>query len=317
MTDLSPADRSRARARALPGLAAGAVLVVSLAACGGSADPTAVTTPASASGAVGGGSLIVGSANFSESRILAEIYAGALSAKGVTATTRLNIGSREIYLKALEDTSIDLVPEYTGSLLSFYDKAATAKAPDEVYAAVKGAIPPGFAVLDKSAAEDKNSIVVTKETAAKWSLTSIGDLAAHNSELTVGAPPEFQTRQQGLVGLKAVYGVEPATFLPRAEGLPELLANGQIQATNIYTTDPVIPARGFVVLGDPKALFGSDNVVPLLRKDKVNTVVTTTLNAVSAKLTTAGLTDLLKAVDTDKKDAKVVAKEWLTANNLG
>jgi osmoprotectant transport system substrate-binding protein len=163
--------------------------------------------------------IVVGAADFSESQVLAEIYAQALAAKGITATTRPNIGSREVYLKACRGGSVDIVPEYTGSLLSYLKKDATAKGSDEVYAALKGPLPSGLTVLAKSAAEDKNSIVVTKDTAAKWSLTSIADLVAHQGEIVVAAPPEFQSRQQGLPGLKRRLWL-------RAQGLPPAQGQG-------------------------------------------------------------------------------------------
>ena len=318
-----PRPSLRPRPRPRPGVFA-AVLAVSLglAACGAGADPTkapAATGGSSSGGSAGGvTSIVVGAADFSESQVLAEIYAQALTAKGIKATTRPNIGSREVYLKAVEDKSVDIVPEYTGSLLSYLKKDATAKGSDEVYAALQAALPATLTVLAKSAAEDKNSIVVTKETAAKWSLTSIGDLVAHQGEVVVAAPPEFQSRQQGLPGLKEAYGFVPKDFRPlKGKAIVDALLGGQAQAANIFSTDPLISANGFVTLADPKLIFGSDNVVPLVRKDKVNDVVSMTLNAVSAKLDTATLTDLVKAVDVDKKDAKVVAKEWLAKIGLG
>ena len=292
----------------------GVVAVVGLAACGASSDPT----KSSASSAAGSTSVIVGSADFSESQVLAEVYAAALNAKGIKATTRPNIGSREIYLKALDDKSVDLVPEYTGSLLSYLKKDATAKASDEVYTALKSALPATLTVLDKSTAEDKNSIVVTKDTATKWSLTQIGDLVAHQSDVVIAAPPEFQSRQQGLVGLKAEYNLVPRDFRPlKGKAVVDALLNGQAQAANIFSTDPSIATNGFVTLADPKLLFGSDNVVPLVRKDKVGDTLTAALNAVSAKLDTATLTGLVKQVDVDKKDAAVVAKEFVAKVGLG
>lgn len=293
-----------------------AVATLGLTACGASSNPT---TPATTSAASGGGStsVVVGSANFSESTVLAEVYAAALSAKGVTATTRLNIGSREVYLKALDDKSIDIVPEYTGSLLTYLNKEANAKGSDEVYTALKAALPANWVILNKSAAEDKNSLVVTKDSASKWSLKSIGDMVPHQDEITLGAPPEFQTRQQGLVGLKAEYSFVPKAFIDRSgKASVDALTNGQVQVANIFSTTPWIAVNGFVTLDDPKLLFGSDNVVPLMRKDKVTDTITNTLNAVSAKLTTPILTDLLKQTDIDKKDAKVVAKDFLTSNGL-
>ena len=303
----------------------GAVLAMGLAlsACGASSDPTKSAGPgAGTTGSGGSGGavtkVVVGAADFSESQVLAEVYAQALSAKGISASTRPNIGSREVYLKAVEDGSVDMVPEYTGSLLSYLDKAATAKASEEVYAALGKALPAGLTVLAKSNAEDKNSIVVTKETAATWSLKEIGDLVAHQDELVIAAPPEFQNREQGLMGLKAQYALIPKDFRPlKGKAVVDALLGGQAKAANIFSTDPAITVNGFVTLADPKLLFGSDNVVPLVRKDKANEVVTTTLNAVSAKLDTPTLTDLVKQVDVDKKDAKVVAKEWLAKVGLG
>ncbi len=296
-----------------------AALSVGLAACGAGSDPTRPATSARAgtTGAPATGPIVVGAADFSESQVLAEIYAQALSAKGIQASTRPAIGSREIYLKALDDNSVQIVPEYTGSLLTYLKADATAKASDEVYAALQGALPATLTVLAKSKAEDKNSIVVTKETAAKWSLTQIGDLVAHQGELTIAAPPEFQGRQQGLLGLKSEYNLVPKDFRPlKGKAVVDALLGGQAQAANIFSTDPSIATNGFVTLEDPKLLFGSDNVVPLVRKDRVTDQVRGALDAVSAKLDTATLTDLVKQVDVDKKDAKVVAKEWLTKAGL-
>ena len=124
-----------------------------------------------------GQSIIVGSANFPENVTVAEIYAQALQAQGATVTTKLNIGSRETYLPGLQDGSIDVIPEYTGALLQNYDKEAAQSSADDVYGALAGVLPSGLQVLDKSAAEDKDAIVVTKETASKYNLTSIADLA--------------------------------------------------------------------------------------------------------------------------------------------
>jgi osmoprotectant transport system substrate-binding protein len=298
-----------------------AVAALALAACGANNNPTA--PPAGGGGgstgsAGGGGSITVGSADFSESQVLGEIYAGAIKAKGVSVTSKPNIGSRDVYIKALQDGSIDIVPEYTGSLLTFLKGTAPSQDPDAVYTALKSTLPADLVVLDKSTAQDKNSMVVTKDTQAKYSLKSIADLAAHQADITVAAPPEFQTRQQGLVGLKSEYSFTPANFLPlKGAAIVNALKNGQAQAANIFSTDPSIPANGFVTLEDPKLLFGSDNVVPLLRKDKVNDTITAALNAVSAKIDTATLTDLVKQVDVDKKDASAVAKDFLSKNGLG
>ena len=299
----------------LAGLLVAAVLP--LAACGSTEDPLATDQPQATNGGTGSAtSVTIGSADFPESALLGEIYAQALEAEGLTVQRQFNIGNRETYLKAIDGAEVDILPEYTGSLTNYYDKTVTATDPDEVYEILKTKLPDGLTVLAKSAAEDKNSMAVTKETADTWSLTAIPDLVAHQDELSIAAPAEFRTRHQGLVGLKEVYNLVPAEFRPLAsQATVEALKNGQVKAANIFSTDPSIAANGFVVLEDPKLLFGSDNVVPLVREDVAGSVQAP-LDAVSAKLDTPALADMVKQVVVDKKDANVVAKEWLTSAGL-
>lgn len=294
-----------------------AATVLPLAACGSTDDPLATDQPAATNGGTSAASsMTIGSADFPESALLGEIYAQALEAEGVTVQRQFNIGNRETYLKAIEGGEVDILPEYTGSLTNYYDKTVTATDPDEVYETLKTKLPDGLTVLAKSAAEDKNSMVVAKETADAWSLTAIPDLVAHQDELSIAAPAEFRTRHQGLVGLKEVYNLVPAEFRPLAsQATVEALKNGQVKAANIFSTDPSIAANGFVVLEDPQLLFGSDNVVPLVREDVAGSVQAP-LDAVSAKLDTPALADMVKQVVVDKKDASVVAKEWLTSAGL-
>jgi osmoprotectant transport system substrate-binding protein len=297
-------------------LALSTAAILGLSACGGGGDPLASDTPAGTSSAAGG-EIIVGSADFPESELLAEIYAGALKAKGINATTKPRIGSREIYLKALEDGSIQVVPEYTGALAFYYDKDFALTDPEEVYTAVKEKIPADFAVLEKSAAEDNDSIVVTKATADEKKLTTIEDLKGVAGDMSLGAPPEFEKRPQGIPGLTKTYGVTFGSFRPlTGQALVQALKNGQVDAANIFTTDPSIAENGFVSLTDTKKVFGSQNIVPLVAKDKADQVAPA-LNAVSAALTTEVISGLLKQTVTDKKDAKDVAAEFLKANNLG
>jgi osmoprotectant transport system substrate-binding protein len=129
------------------------------------------TTPAK------GLSITVGSANFPENVILADIYADALQAAGATVKKKLNIGSREKYIPGLKDGSIDLIPEYSGVLLQYFDKSATATTSTDVFGALPAALPSTLMVLNESAAEDRDAIVVTAATAAKYHLKSIADLA--------------------------------------------------------------------------------------------------------------------------------------------
>ena len=295
-----------------------AASLLGLTACGSSEDPLASSAPSGSASAGGsGGPIVVGGANFSESTLLAEIYAGALKAKGIDATTKPNIGSREIYLRALEDNSVQVFPEYTGALAFNYDKEFTGTDPDEVYAKVQQVLPKTLTVLDKSAAEDNDSIVVTKETAAKYNLKSIADLKAVANDLTLTAPPEFKGRPQGIPGLEKTYGVTFRSFRPlTGQGIVQALKNGQADVANIYSTDPAIAANDFLALEDTKKNFGSQNIVPLVRADRAEEVKAA-LNAVSAKLTTEAISDLLTQTDIDKKDPKIVAQEFLTDNGLG
>src|SRR5450631_54850 len=293
------------------------VAMLGVAACGsGSNDPLAAGGSASKAAT---STIVVGSANFPESALLAEIYAGALSGKGVTVQKKLNIGSRETYIPALKDGSIDLIPEYTGVLDQYFNKNATATTSDAVYAELKAALPATMTALDKSAAEDKDAVVVTQKTAAKYGLKTIEDLGPLAKNLTLGGPPEWKTRPTGVPGLKKVYNLDFKTFRPLDAGGPlsvQALKNGQVDAVNLFTTDPSVAANGFVILGDPKSLFAAQNVVPLITKSKVTPTITTTLNAISAKLDTATLGQLVKEVVIDKKDPAAVAKEFLTKNNL-
>lgn len=296
----------------------GRTLVVALAAaltltaCGGGDDPLAEEDSDADAGGGGGDGLIIGSANFPENVLLAEIYAAALSDAGVEVTTNLNIGNREAYMAGLEDGSIDLIPEYTGNLTLFLDEAAEATESAEVYAELQEALPETLTVLEMAEAEDKDSVVVTAETAQDLGLTTIADLAPHAPNLVLGGPPEWRDRFTGVPGLQEVYGLEFAEFKPLDAGSTltvQALVNGQIDAGNIFSTDPAIAENEFVVLEDPENLFAAQNVVPLISTDAVTPEIEEALNAVSAGLTTENLTEMMVQVqDTEPAD---VAREFV------
>lgn len=310
--------------RTLSATALGITAALALAACGGGSSNPLSTGGGSASGggvpsgSAKAGTIRVGAANFPESQLIAEIYAAALNAKGIKATTGDPIGAREVYLKALQQGSIDLVPEYAYSLLTFYNPSASQTEPDAVRAALTKKLPSGDIVLDSAPAEDSNTVTVTKETADKWKLKTIGDLAKHSKEVTFAAPAEFQSREQGLKGLKEKYNLVPKSFRAlQGAAIVQALKNDQAQAANIFTTDPSIKADGFVTLKDPKHVFGTDNVVPLISKAKASTKVQTVINAAQAKLTTDKLAAMDKKVQVDHQDASSVAKQFISSNGLG
>ena len=300
------------RRAALVGTLAAAALALS--ACGGS---NALTPQATSASAAPADTIVVGSANFPENVLLAQMYAAALTAKGVKVSTKLSIGSRETYIPALQDGSIDLLPEYNGNLLSYFSKTPKATDPQGVYAELKAALPPELAVLEQAPAEDKDTLTVTKETAAKYSLTSIADLSGKSANLVLGAGPEFKSRRAGLVGLKDVYGLTFKQFKPLDTGGPltiSALKGGQIDVANVFSTDSAIVTNGFVTLTDPKNVFLAQNIVPLITAKKVSPTITSTLNALSAKLTTDVLTAEVKKVQVDKQDPATVAEAWVKAN---
>jgi osmoprotectant transport system substrate-binding protein len=297
-------------------IALAAAALLALSACGGSGDPMSTETGGETTAAGAEDTVVVGSANFSESILLAHIYAGALNNAGVDATTNTGIGSREVYLRALEDGSIDAIPEYTGALGFFYDPEFSETEPDAVYEAIQGLIPEDFALLERSEAEDNDSIVVTLETAEQFGLNSIGDLGEVAGELSLGAPPEFETRPQGIPGLQQTYGVEFASFRPlTGQALVQALVNGQVDAANIFSTDPAIVVNDLVVLEDDETLFGSQNMVPLVRADSADRV-REALNAVSAALTTENVTEMLRQTDVEQRNPEQVAQEFLEEAGL-
>ncbi|MDJ0356034.1 ABC transporter substrate-binding protein [Paenarthrobacter sp. PH39-S1] len=299
--------------RAVFGLAAGISVALTLSACGGGGGSPLGNATATGS-ADAGGAVIVGSADFPENATIAEIYAGALTAAGVTATTKLNIGSREIYFPAIKDGSIDIIPDYSGNLLTKVDPTSTATDPDAIVKALQAKLDSGLSVLEASKAEDKDAMVVTKVTAQKYNLKTIEDMAKVCDKLTVGAPPEFAERANGLAGLKTKYNCVPAKFDPLPSGpvTVKALTSDDVQVADIFTTTPDIVDQDLVVLEDPKSNWAAQQVLPLIKTDKVSDTAKTALNKVSGLLTTNDLIDLNRQVSGDQKmDPKDAAAKWL------
>ncbi|MFE9171265.1 ABC transporter substrate-binding protein [Streptomyces kebangsaanensis] len=269
-----------------------------------------------------GDTVVVGSNNFAESILLADIYGEALKAKGIKVTYKPNIGSREATYGLLKNGSVTVLPEYNGALLAYLDKNAVPRTVAATTAAINAELDPKLTLLEPASAEDKDSVTVNQETARKYRLTeksSIADLKDIAKDLVIGGSPEFQTRHQGLEGLKSVYGVEFKSFKALDAGGPltqTALKKNTVQAADLFTTDPTIAKEGFVVLQDPKNLFGFQNVQPLVYKSGLDQKGVDALNAVSAKLDTATLLDLDTQVQVEKKDPLDVAKAWLKSAGL-
>jgi osmoprotectant transport system substrate-binding protein len=288
-----------------------ATLLLGATACGGSgSDPLANSSKSSG----GGGTVTVGSANFPENVLLASIYSQALQAKGIKVTEKFNIGSREVIYGQVKSGSLTVLPEYNGSLLTYLKAKAASSDEAAVNAALAKALPSSLTLLDSSAAEDKDSLTVSKAVADKYNLKSIPDLKGHAADFVVGGPPEFKTRDEQL--FKDVYGLTFKEWKATSDATANALKDGTVQVGDIYTTDPRIISLNLVSLDDPKHLFDVQNVTPLVHKGDLSDKGVAALNAVSAKLDTAGLVQLMKRVGTDKEDPAVVAKDWLSSNGL-
>jgi osmoprotectant transport system substrate-binding protein len=294
-----------------------AVLALITAACG-SSNPLG-------GGAVSGDlkSIIVGSADFPESKIIAEIYAQALEANGFTVGRQFGIGSRETYVPAVRDHSIDLIPEYTGNLLKYFDPESTVTTPEAIELALLRVMPGDLSILTPSPAEDKDTLAVSRETANRWNLKSIADLAAHSPEVKLGAPSEFLNRTEGVPGLKKLYGLDitPNNFVAISDGggpaTVRALVDGTVTAADIFSTSPAIPENDLVVLEDPKNNFPAANVVPLVSSQKKSDELKTVLDAVSAKLTTEALIELNTVTSGNAGiDPDEAARDWVQDNGF-
>jgi osmoprotectant transport system substrate-binding protein len=310
----TPMLRPRLTLRGGAIIAIAAMASVVLAACGGSSNPLSGSS---------NGTVVIGSANFPENELLAEIYSIALKAKGVKVTDKFNIGSREVYYPEIKKGAVSIIPEYNGTLLTVaVDPSSTAATTAQVNAALKADLPPSLEILNSSSALDSDSVTVTKAFATAHHLTSsssIGALAPYASSMVFGGPPEFATRSDGIAGLKKNYGLTFKSFDPLDESGPitiKALQDGTVQAADVFTTTPQIVTDHFVTLADPKFNFAAQNVTPLVYKKAMTPTIIATLNAISAKLTTAGLLAIDTAVIVNHDSYSSVAMGWLKANGL-
>ncbi|MBB6406846.1 ABC transporter substrate-binding protein [Arthrobacter sp. AZCC_0090] len=299
----------------LTGFALAAATTIALSACGGG-DPMSSSNNSQAAGSTD--SIIVGSADFPESQLIAKIYAEALKAKGVKVTEKPSIGSREVTIPALKDGSIDLMPEYGGALLQYLDSATKAVTQDEVTKELSSKIPSGLTQLTASKAQDKDVLAVKKETADKYNLKAISDLQPVAKDLVLGGPPEWKTRINGVAGLKSVYNLDFKDFSALDAGGPltlNALLSGQVQVADLFSTDPAIAANNLVALEDNKNLFLSENIVPLINQKKSTDTVKGVLDKVSAALTTEDLIQM-NGRTAKFEDMGQIAQDWLKSKNL-
>lgn len=268
------------------------------------------------------GTVVVGSTNFSEQEIVAEMYALVLEDAGYTVERRFQLGSREVVLPALEQGEIDVYPEYVGTALEFLSGGAGEATSDTTATTDKlreRFAEKGVAVLEPAPAQDRNGLVVTQETAQRLDLETVSDLEAHAGELVFGGPPECPQRPLCLQGYEEVYGLDFAEFRPLDAAGPvtwAALENGDIDVALMFTTQGVIEDKGWVLLEEDAELQPAENIVPVIREEVLTDEIAELLNGVSERLTTEAITALNREVDAEAADPHDVAEAWLRENGL-
>jgi osmoprotectant transport system substrate-binding protein len=268
--------------------------------------------------------ITIGSKNFTEQKVLGEIYAQALAAAGYSVKTELNLGDEKTALKALEGGEISAYPEYTGTaLLSFFGFKADELPSDEAAAyeeAKKGFAEKKLTALEPTPFVSSNEVAVTEETADKLSLTTISDLDGKSQDLTLYGTPECRQRLDCLLGLEEVYGLKFKKFVPVDIALRhEVLTKGQADVSIVFTTDPQIKREGFVLLEDDKGMFPPYNSSLVVRDDVMKQAgpdLEEVVTQVNEGLTDEVMQELNARVDLDKETPKDVASQYLSETGL-
>jgi osmoprotectant transport system substrate-binding protein len=290
------------------------VFALTASACGDSGDDAATQD---------GPEIVIGAQDFGESAILGEIYLGALSSEGFTASIQPLGGFRDLVIAGFEGGEINLTPEYSASMLEFLNEfagEATGDAEETTDLLNTRLEEIGLVALEPSDAVDTNAFVVTPETSESLGISTLSDLAANGADLVLGGPPDCETNAFCLPGLDSVYGVDmSAGFQPLDAGqvTVQALDAGQIDVAVLFSTSGVIADRGWVLLEDDQNMLAADNVVPVLTtelRDAYEDALTDVLNDISSKLTTADLTELNRRYDIDNEDADDIAADWLSDN---
>ena len=322
----APGYRRLPRAAALAVLAAIAVLLAACSSSGSSSTSgggsTAGGNSASSSNVGNGRSVTLGTKDFTEEFVVGALYQQALQAKGYKVVYKPNIGATEVIDKALTSGQIDAYPEYTGeSAVTVGGINTTVTSAQQEYDLAKNFYAKrGQSMSEMTPFFDTDAIAVTKAYADKYGLKTTADLKKI-PHFTLGARPEFQGRVQGAVGIQKVYGVNNFTFKSLALGLQyQALDSGAINAADVFTTDPQLASGKYVVLTDPKHIFGFQNVALVINTKKLNELggqqFMNIINQVNALLTTQAIIAMNKAVAIDKQDPGTVAKTFLTANHV-
>jgi osmoprotectant transport system substrate-binding protein len=291
------------------------VLVAASCTGGGTAGPSPSEDP-----------VVIASFDFPESELLMELYGQALEADGFAVRRETGLGPREFVDPALERGLVDLVPEYAGSALAFVTLDEDAPTADEAqtHAALEASFAArGVTVLDPSPAQDRNGVAVTAETAAEFDLHRISDLVPHAGDMVFGGPPECRDRPFCLPGLTRVYALRFGSFVALDAGGPltlQALRTGAVGAALVFTSDGAAARAGLVLLEDDRGLQPAENVTPVVRTAALEAFgagLATTVDRVSAALTTDDLRQMNALVAVDGRSPASVASDWLHEHELG
>lgn len=267
----------------------------------------------------------VASFNFSESTLLAELYAQALEHVGLPVVREFGVGPRELMQPALEQGLVDVVPEYLGSALAYFDPGAAVASLDApaIHKRLVDTLGrSGVEVLAPAPAQNQNGFAVTAATAERYGLRTLSDLVPVAGELAFGGPPECRERRLCLVGLETLYGLQFAEFVALDSGgrrTRAALTEGQVDVALLFTTDGHLASEEFALLADDRALQPAENVVPVVRRQTVERYgdrLVDRLDEVSAALTTDDLARLNRRVDIDGEEPAAVVAAWLREKNL-
>jgi osmoprotectant transport system substrate-binding protein len=316
------------KTRSAPFVAALLLAAVAAAACSSSSKSNTTGTTTSGGGTTGTTvpaatkvSVSIGAVNFTENEVLAYVYSDALKAAGFSSSVKANLGSREVVQPALQNGDFDATIEYAGNYLAYLDPSAGNMSAAATAAALQPLVAKkGLTLGNVSRAADSDAIAVTQTNATKYHLASIGDLKSIAPQWTFGGPPECATRITCVPGMKQYYGVVFKSFKSLDEDGPithTALANGNVQAARIFSSDAVIAQDHFVVLADPQDFQGAGNIIPVIRSGKATPQVMAVLNQVSAALTTADLVQFNLAVGVNHADPTSVASQFVQQQHLG
>ena len=317
-----------ARHRLLSTALAVATLLV-LPACGGGDDPLADEGGDSGSSTEDKGSLVLGGQDFTEMQIMASIYEQLLKDAGYTVRKQL-VSTRKVYLKELQKGSIDIVPEYAGSITDELNIAAngpnakqvSSNDIDETMEALRKLLEPdGLTALEPAEATDQNAFATTTDFAEENDLTTLTDLGEMGQPITLAASEDCSSRPDCAIGLKNVYDIEIQDILPLGFGTPQTkdsVTKGESQLGLVGTSDGSLDQLGLVILEDDKGLQVSQNLVPVVSQQVIeqNPDVADTLNGLSEKLTTEDLAEMNAAVDLDRQRPEDVAQQFLEEQGL-